>query len=255
MRTVSLATPFLLYLTMASGQANNSAKYQTAISHSAATNLPSLTTNASFSAEPFPFIIPFSQSQRCDIFGPICQTGLITVGVSLAGSTTTTTLPCSSYLTAQAAHLLSGNLESGGLITLQDAREWLTAFGRSPECRSYAEVYQNQAQYTFSDCGSRNTIIQASEGLSLPTQIPPAVVDRFRPLDYACCGNCTLIVPEVKLFYFPDQIAPQCPHQPSKSSAIISARAIDKRVRSLNSQEALLFSAGTRSHPLQFISR
>ena len=145
-------------------------------------NLPSLATNASFSAVPFSYVIPFGQSQECDIFGLICQTGLITVGVSLACSTTTTTLPCSSYLTAQAAHLLSAKVESGGHITLEDAREWLTAFGRSPECRSYAKIQRNEENYTFPVCGSRNTIVHASDPFSLPAQIPPGVFDRFRPL-------------------------------------------------------------------------
>lgn len=152
----------------------------------------------------------------------------------MASSTTTTTLPCSSYLTAQAAYLLSAKLESGGHITDLEAREWLTAFGRSPECKSYAEAHRSEGQYTFSDCGGENTIIQASEGFSLPTQIPPGVVDRFRPLDYACCGNCTLMVPEVRLFYFPDQEAPQCESQPPNSSAIQPAKAIKKRVQPLN---------------------
>lgn len=154
--------------------------------------------------------------------------------MSLAGSTTTTTLPCSSYLTAQAAHLLSAKVESGGHITLEDAREWLTAFGRSPECRSYAQIQRNEEQYTFSVCGSRNTIIQASEQFSLPTQLPRGVFDRFRPLDYACCGNCTLMIPEVRLLYFPNEAAPQCEGRSSNSSAIVSASAINKRVQSLN---------------------
>ena len=156
------------------------------------------------------------------------------MGVSLASSTTTTTLPCSSYLSAQAAYLLSARLESGGIIIGQQPLEWLTAFGRSPECKSYAEVYQNGEQYTFSDCGSRNTIIQASEEFSLPTQIPPGVFDRFRPLTYACCGNCTLIVPLVRLLYFPDQAAPLCENQSANSSAIKTARAINKRAQSHN---------------------
>lgn len=170
--------------------------------------------------------------------------GLITVGVSLAGSTTTTTLPCSSYLTAQAAHLLSAKVESGGRITSEDAREWLTAFGRSPECRSYAQIQRNQEQYTFSVCGSSNTIIQASEQFSLPAQIPPGVFDRFRPLDYACCGNCTLIIPEVRLFYFPDQTAPQCEGRSSNSSAVVSARAINKRVQPLNNTGSIAVLSG-----------
>ena len=194
------------------------------------------------------------------------------MGVSLASSSTTATLPCSSYLTAQAAYLLSAKLESGGLITLQQANEWLTAFGRSPECKSYAEVHRYEEQYTFSDCGSGNTIIQASEGFSLPTQIPPGVVDQFRPLDYACCGNCTLIVPEVRLFYFPDQAAPQCANKPSNSSTIVSARAIDKRVQPLNNTGSIAVLSGHTLyvrftsnmslkltwiivHPLQSISR
>ena len=204
-----------------------------------------MATNASFSAGPFSYIIPFSQSQKCDIFGPICQTGLITVGVSLASSTTTTTtLPCSSYLTAQAAHLLSAKVESGGHITLEDAREWLTAFGRSPECRSYAKIQRNEEYYTFSVCGNSNTIIQASEQFSLPAQIPPGVFNRFRPLDYACCGNCTLIIPEVRLLYFPDPAAPQCEHQASNSSAVVSARAINKRVHSLNNTGSIAVYGG-----------
>ena len=139
-----------------------------------------------------------------------------------------------------------------GHITQQDAREWLTAFGRSPECRSYAKVHQNAGQYTFSDCGSRNTIIQASEGFSLPSQIPPAVVDRFRPLDYACCGNCTLIIPEVRLFYFPDQAAPQCENRSSNSSTIKPAGGINKRVQSLNSTGSTAVLSG---HTLYVRSR
>ena len=203
-----------------------------------------MATNASFSAGPFSYVIPFSESQKCDIFGPICQTGLITVGVSLASSTTTTTLPCSSYLSAQAAHLLSAKVESGGQITLEDAREWLTAFGRSPECRSYAKIQRDEVNYTFSVCGNRNTIIQASEQFLLPAQIPPGVFDRFRPLDYACCGNCTLMIPEVRLLYFPDSAAPQCEHQASNSSAVVSAKAINRRVHSLNNTGSIAVFSG-----------
>ena len=77
--------------------------------------------------------------------------------------------------------------------------------------------------------------MRASGGFSMPSQVPPAVLDRFRPLDYACCGNCTLIVPEVKLFYFPDSDAPQCGDQSSNISALLSAKAHRKRVQPLNS--------------------
>ena len=139
---------------------------------------------------------------------------------------------------------MSGRVESGGHITQLDAREWLTAFGRSPECKSYAGVHRYQGQYTISDCGSENTIIQASEGLSLPTQIPPGVIDLFRPLDYACCGNCTLMIPEVRLFYFPDQAAPECGSQSSNPSANVSARAVNKRVQPRNNTGSIAVLSG-----------
>ena len=225
---------FALYFTFSDGQIDP-AKHQVAIPSQNTTKVPSLATNVSLSADAFSFIIPYDQPQKCDIFGPLCQTGLITVGVSLTSSTTTTTiLSCSDYLSAQAVHLLSEKVEAGGHITQQDAQQWLTAFGRSPECKSYAEAYRYQERYTISDCGSANTVIQASEGFSLPTQIPPGVLDRFRPLDYACCGNCTLMVPEVRLFYFPDEPAPQCKNPSSNFSVSVPARAINRRVQSLN---------------------
>ena len=166
------------------------------------------------------------------------------MGVSLASSTTTTVLPCSDYLTQQAAQLLLGKVESGGYITQLDASEWLKAFGRSPECKSYAGVHRDQGQYTLSDCGSRNTVIQASEGFSLPTEIPPGVVDRFRPLNYVCCGNCTLQVKEVRLLYFPDQAVPQCENHASNYSAPASAAVINKRVQSLNHTESIAVFSG-----------
>ena len=220
------------------------ATHHITIPPSAATKLPYSSTNASSSADPFSYIIPYNQPQKCDIFGPLCQTGLIAVGVSLASSTTTTTLPCSDYLSAQATHLLSGRVESGGRITLQDACEWLTSFGRSPQCKTYAEIHRYQERYTLTDCGSENTIIQASQGFSLPTQIPPGVVDRFRPLDYSCCGNCTLKIPQVRLIYFPDQEAPECENQPSNSSATVSARALDKRVQSFDNTGSIAVLSG-----------
>lgn len=236
-------TAFALNLTSSDARhylANN----QIVVPPSATTNISSQIANASFPAGPFSYIIPFSQSQQCDIFGPLCQTGPITVGVSLASSTTTTTLPCSSYLTAQATHLLSARLESGGRIEVEDAREWLATFGRSPQCKSYAQIQRNEEQYTFSVCGSRNTIVQASEQFSLPAQIPPGVFDRFRPLDYACCGNCTLMIPKVRLLYFPDEAAPQCEERVSNVSAIVSARAVNKRVPSLNNTESIAVLSG-----------
>ena len=91
--------------------------------------------------------------------------------------------------------------------------KWNANFGQSPECRSYAEA-MSQGRYTFSDCGTSNAIAQTAGGLDLDSvadfdyslQIPPGLVRFFSP-DYqgTCCGNCSLDIPEVRLYYFPDQ--------------------------------------------------
>ena len=55
---------------------------------------------------PFSYYIPYDAPQACDIYGPTCQTGDITVRVSVSEcQSSTTSLPCSSYLAAQAQYL------------------------------------------------------------------------------------------------------------------------------------------------------
>lgn len=159
----------------------------------------------------FSYIIPYGKTQDCNIYGPLCQTGSITVGVNLITTTSTTVLPCSSYLSAQAAHLEWENdpvspsdedLWSNSCYDYPpDLSDWILSFGRSPECRSYAEP--GRGQYTFSDCGARNTVFQTaaeSGNSSYSSQIPPGVSRYFNP-DYrgSCCGNCSLDIPEVRL--------------------------------------------------------
>ena len=203
------------------------------------TNLSFSATNASFPAGPFSFIIPYSQTQQCDIYGPICQTGSITVGVDLTSITTTATFPCSSYLTAQAAYLSSFQPNPGAIFPFWPG-DWDSGFGHSPECKSYAEVWQRGGQYTISNCGSSDTVIQAaapSDGIALPTQVPPGVLRAIPATPhevYECCGNCSLNVPEVRLYYFPDNATPLCErNQTTNSTAVIFPREIDRRVQSL----------------------
>lgn len=158
----------------------------------------------------FSFLIPYDQSQSCDIYGPLCQTGSITVGVNLSDSqSTTTTLPCSSYLTAQASFL---NIPQ---IGFPDADfpffppAWLMGFGRSPECRSYASVWLETGVYTLSGCGTKDATVsqQTSDLLSTFSEIPPGVL-RHQAFDtWECCGNCSFEVQEVRLYYFPDEDA------------------------------------------------
>ena len=203
----------------------------------------SSTSNSSFS-----YIIPYGQTQDCDIYGPTCQTGSITVGVNLTTAITTTVLPCSSYLSAQAAYLVNqeepGSHQGGfwangvvdGVPGADILGDWNTNFGQSPECRSYAEA-MSRGQYKFSNCGSSNTVIQTAAGLDFdyPLQIPPGLARYFYPTyQGTCCGNCSLDVPEVRLYYFPDKTAIDCHNnQTSNFTSTLSARNLDKRVHSL----------------------
>lgn len=158
---------------------------------------------------PFSFIIPYNQSQECDIYGPICQTGSITVGVDLSSTTTTTTLPCSSYLTAQSSYL-QGFEPFPGAIKPFFPLEWQTGFGRSPECRSYAQAWEKRGgggEFTFSNCGSNNAVVTAAQGVALDSRIPPGVLNQIPFQVYECCGNCSVDALEVRLYYFPDETA------------------------------------------------
>ena len=187
----------------------------------------------------FSYIIPFGQKQDCNIYGPICQTGSITIGVYLTTATTNTILPCSSYLSAQKAYLDYKNhpgdpaddyLWENHERYLDDPIlvDWDINFGQSPECRSYAEA-RAQGRYTFSGCGSSNTVIQTSE--VLPSQIPPGVIRYGDPgsTGGTCCGDCSLDVQEVRLYYFPDKIAIDChQNQTSNFTSTLPARDLRK---------------------------
>lgn len=165
----------------------------------------------------FPYIIPYGQVQDCDIYGPICQTGSIAVGIT--STNTTTVLPCSFYLSAQSTHLATENSPDGDRDFWENHVEdtsndtglvnWDRNFGQSPECRSYADAMR-KGQYTFSGCGSKDIVIQSAADFGFdfdyPLQIPPGLA-RFFTSDYrgTCCGNCSVVIPEVRLYYFPDK--------------------------------------------------
>ena len=202
---------------------------------SSETNSSSSANDDSFPTGPFSFIIPYNQTQACDIYGPLCQTGSITVGVDKTSATTTTTVPCSLYLTAQAAYLSAVEPNPGAIFPFWPD-DWGNSFGYSPQCTSYAQVWQRGGQYTISNCGSSDTVIQASRpsnGIALPTQIPPGVLRAVpgAPHEvYECCGNCSLHVPQVRLYYFPDNDAPQCEgNQTSNSTAAVLDKRIGRR--------------------------
>lgn len=214
---------------------------------------------SSTSISDFSYIIPYGQKQDCDIYGSPCQTGLagsITVGVNLTTATTTTVLPCSAYLSAQFTYLWNQtgyipeqgnpNIQNGGTQNggwnygdtgVQNFGDpWGTNFGRSPECISYAEAIQ-QGQLAFSDCGISNTTLQDDEW-ELPAiyllQNYPGLVRWSGDTSDTCCGNCSLNVPEVRLYYFPDDSTGDChKNQTSNVTSTLPARNLEKRAHSL----------------------
>ena len=219
-----------------------------------------VSTNTTTSeASQFSFIIPYNKTQACDIYGPLCQTGSITVGVNLTSKTSTTVLPCSSYLTAQSSFLFS---EAGGGSADFDELynnwpvEWQRDFGRSPECRSYAQAF-HRGQYTASNCGSGNTSVYpiANQG-DYPVQMPPSVFRYSSPGQwYTCCWNCSLEIPEVILYYFPDGTTTECHHnQTSNSTSVLSTGNLGKRVQSLVSDGSIAVVSGHTLYARRYVS-
>ena len=127
--------------------------------------------------------------------------------------------------------------------------DWAVSFGRSPECRSYAQAY-GSGRYTISGCGDQNTIISTTSGMveggNMPTQLPPGIVRWFSSEDTGfCCGNCSLDISEVRLYYFPDKTTPDCEHnETSNSGSILSGRSLKKRVHSLIDDGSIAIVSG-----------
>ena len=222
----------------------------TALIANASVQTQQFPNTSSTSVSRFSFIIPYGQTQDCDIYGPACQTGSITVGVNFTTTITTTVLPCSSYLSAQFAYLWdevdSPELGEGSWPALDgnpDVLEWNWKFGQSPQCKSYAKA-MSQGQSTFSNCGSSNAAVQTD---NLLQSIPG--LDRFwHPDDYGtCCGNCSLDVAEVRLYFFPDKTTIDCyNNQTNNLTSTLSARNIEERVHSLiPSGSTAIFSGHT----------
>lgn len=182
--------------------------------------------------------------------------------MNLTTTTTNTVLPCSSYLSAQFEHLeyqeyevvdfaindksdLAQDMEHYGWLDYDyldpRMRDWNINFGQSPECRSYAEA-MSSGKYTFSDCGGSNTVISASAGVSndYPSQIPPGLVRVFNGYyNGTCCGNCSLNIPAVRLYYFPNKSTIDChnnqtsEYQRPNLTSVVSAGHLERRVHSL----------------------
>ena len=139
-------------------------------------------------------------SPECDLWGPLCQTGTIVVAVNLTSTTTSTTVPCSYYLSAQSSSVESASAASYARGPL----DYRSSFGYSPECTSYMQAYQNPdlLKPLFSNCPNN------ASGALLPASsyIPPGVVNvgGHATDEFSCCGDCSMWVDQVRVFYFPE---------------------------------------------------
>ncbi len=194
-------------------------------------------------ASKFSYTIPYGQPQECDIYGPLCQTGSITVTVNLTNVTTATVLPCSSYLTLQSYYLkapVAGALYEGASLARYYADHWYTSFGRSPQCTSLAQAY-SRGQITLSNCGNKDTVIKidllsyfVDPGEISSLQQPPGLLRRF-DMNYlgTCCGDCILDISEGRLYYFPDDTSTDCSSDEAYNSTVLSAGNLEKRAESI----------------------
>lgn len=201
----------------------------------------------------FPYIIPCGQTQECDIYGLACQTGSITVGMDLTTATITTVLPCSSYLTAQSSYLVSaGPFRIEDQATYDPAmtwsafastgivKTWDVNFGRSPECRSFAQDY-SKSLYIFSNCGSSNTVFStqvfrdSGDSFGYPPQIPPGLLRRYDEYYWDICyGTCKLEFSELRLYYFLDGNATECQYNGTfKFNSASTSGNLGRRMQSL----------------------
>lgn len=200
-------------LTAANGTINQSLLNQTQLCPSSEEILqPRGSSNNTFNR--FNYYIPYGISQPCDIYGPTCQTGIITIGSSKECTPSfTTTLQCSSYLRSQREYLQS-------VTDLFDPAwkntwKWINNFGRSPECRSFASIWQEGGTYSFTGCQAAEAHLQATASYQSPlAEALPLLYNKaaayydWPPEDLLiCCGRCNVETPRVRLLYFPDEDA------------------------------------------------
>lgn len=156
-------------------------------------------------------------------------------------------MPCSSYLTSQSSYISNFNSFPGAIKPFWPS-EWKAGFGHSPECSSYANVWENQGKYTFSNCGSNDAVVPASLGIFLPPQIPPGVLRQIPFQVYKCCANCTLDVPEVRLYYFRDETGNNnnCPinKTPSSQNTVTTAPNEKRAISILNEKSNIAVVSG-----------
>lgn len=125
-----------------------------------------LTHDVPFTKTNFLFIIPSDTKQSCNIYGPTCQPGSITVSsvVSSDCHASLVSVPCSSYLASKSTYV------HAAIVSQTAPIPWLTiweaGFGRSPECHSYLDLLHRVGDggpWTLSERLGKEPIDSATE--------------------------------------------------------------------------------------------
>lgn len=208
------------------------------------------------------FIRPSANpTANCNLWGPLCQTGSIVVSVNLTTTVTTTTVPCSNYLSAQAESAKPGYLTNRGKFYnyMPPNSDYQASFGRSPECKSYVDHFvgnfdvsseklvqdvlklrtEDNSISILSNHDNHHPITIPSGTLTLPNcghnqlqhseyYTPPGVSNSVQGSagkdDYYCCGDCSLFVSEIRLLYPPGATTSSCSlasHGVTSSSSVL----------------------------------
>ena len=143
------------------------------------------------------FVMPQSNTQACNIFGAICQTGSITVDVNISSTISATEVDCSYYLTAQSYS--NRGVTTRPYISTTIMYPWQHAFGQSPECSSFVAMEKPQ-RVSLSRCEN-----PSSGYTDWDDYIPPGtrVLDSAGWDFFDCCGRCNFFAEEVRILYFP----------------------------------------------------
>lgn len=111
--------------------------------------------------------------------------------------------------------------------------DWNYGFGRSPECRSYAND-ADAGTFTFSDCATSDVIATHIATGTLPPQLPPMFSRAWNDRNVGtCCGNCSVGVQEVRLYYFKEQDSGDCATDETANATLGSSKKVEARAHSL----------------------
>ena len=179
-------------------------------------------TGSSINGSLHHFIRPsVNNAKECNLWGPLCQTGDIVVGVKDGSTTASTTVPCSSYLSYQSSSAYASYF--GDRTLNPEVMEYRRSFGRSSECSTEADYWANWDMLVYprySTLRPTTTPVTSlfSHCLSTVLSSTPGVWPAFLAANhefvdsdyYFCCGDCSLTVDEIRLRYHPNTNAPVC---------------------------------------------